>query len=142
MTMETQREQATKAFYAALGAPVVTGRKLRDFANRLADDWADTFAEMAAEGEKVAEQLQDRNVDLEQLQTQVEKLRDQLETVLTTWRETFTPAARTDNGEPAEEKTTKSGAKTAAAKKTAPKTAAKTEEKKSEKIETDGEATS
>ena len=135
-TMEEQREIAAKAVYAAIGAPVVTSRKIRELGMQFADDTAATFDEWAAEGKKVTERLQDQKVvevvqeDFEHLQVQVEKLRDQLEDVLSTWRENFVPAPHTS--EPAAEKpdaektaAPKSAAKKTTAEKTAPKSAAK-----------------
>lgn len=128
--MEEQREIATKAVYAAIGAPVVTTRKIREIGTQFADDTAATFDEWAQEGKKVTERLQDQKVveevkeDFEHLQEQVEKLRDQLEDVLSNWRDNFVPA---HPDEPVE----KPAAKKPAAKKAAPKsTASKTTAKK------------
>ena len=129
-TMEEQREIATKAVYAAIGAPVVTGRKLRDLGMLFADETVAAFDEWAVEGKKVTERLQDQKVveevreDFEHLQEQVEKLRDQLEDVLSNWRDSFVPAHE-------EEPVEKPAAKKPAAKKTAPKkTAPKSTAKK------------
>jgi hypothetical protein len=118
MKVETQKQLAGKALYAAIGAPVVYGRKLRDYGDKLAgysdkfSEQAQTaFSEWAKEGEKVAKQLQEgkvgfrpvveeiqSRVDLEKVQDRVEKLRDQLEDALTSWRESFSPAAHKDAG--------------------------------------------
>jgi ribosomal protein L12E/L44/L45/RPP1/RPP2 len=57
--------------------------------------------------------------DFEHLQVQVEKLRDQLEDVLSTWRESFVPAPQ------AAEPPAKATAKKTTAKKTTPKSTAK-----------------
>jgi Txe/YoeB family toxin of Txe-Axe toxin-antitoxin module len=125
--MEEQREIATKAVYAAIGAPVVTSRKIRELGMQFADDTAATFDEWAQEGKKVTERLQDQKVveevkeDFEHLQEQVEKLRDQLEDVLSNWRDTFVPA---HPDEPVEKPAAEPVAKKTAAKKTAPKSAA------------------
>ncbi len=106
MNFETQKELATKAFYAAVGAPVVYTRKVKDYAekavklgDKLQDQAVHAFDEWADEGEKVTKQFQDRKVveeirsqvDLEKVQDRVEKLRDQLEHALTSWRDSFTP---------------------------------------------------
>jgi len=106
MNLDAQKELATKAFYAALGAPVVYTRKAKEFAekfveygDKLQDQAQDAFDEWAEEGEKVTKQFQDRKVveeirsqvDLEKVQDRVEKLRDQLEHALTSWRDNFTP---------------------------------------------------
>jgi hypothetical protein len=134
--MEEQREIAAKAVYAAIGAPVVTGRKIRDFGMQFADDTAAAFDEWADEGRKVTERLQDQKVvevvqeDFEHLQVQVEKLRDQLEDVLSTWRENFVPAPHTTEP-PAKATAKKPAAKKTTTKKTTPKsTATKTTPKK------------
>jgi hypothetical protein len=92
-------EQAQKALYAAIGAPLVVGRKLMDLSGQMTDDVTARFEVWAKEGEKVTEQLRSRDVmeelsglvDIDQLQGRVEKLRDQLEDVLESWRENFRP---------------------------------------------------
>ncbi|HEX9643484.1 MAG TPA: hypothetical protein VGC11_05755 [Acidimicrobiia bacterium] len=138
MNIESQKQLAGKAMYAAIGAPVVYVRKLRDYGDKLAgysdklSDQAQTaFSEWAKEGEKVAKQLQEgkvgfrpvveeiqSRVDLEKVQDRVEKLRDQLEDALTSWRESFSPAAHKDAGNGAAAKTpAKAPAATAPAKK-------------------------
>ena len=67
--LETQRKMATKAFYAALGAPVVAGRKLREYGTKVAEHsgkWADEaqsqYDEFAKEGESFTTKLKERNV--------------------------------------------------------------------------------
>ena len=104
--LDTQKEFATKAFYAAVGAPVVYTKKFKSYSGKLSefgDKFTgvahDAYDEWAAEGEKVVENFQDRKVveefqsrvDLEKVQEQVEKLRDQLESALHNWRESFSP---------------------------------------------------
>ena len=99
-TMEAQKEVAAKAWYAALGAPVVTGRKIRDLGSRIAGDLASEAEVWEAEGRKLSGQIQESKVveqvqsrvDVDQLQEQVEKLRDQLEGELANWRHGFRPA--------------------------------------------------
>ncbi len=131
-TMESQRETAGRAFYAVIGAPVVTGRKLRDFGMRVAVDLAGEAGVWEEEGRKLTGQIQDskvveqaidrveqvqERVDVEQIQEQVEKLRDQLEHVLVTWRIGFNPTNTKVEEKPAPRKAT-------AAKKTATKATA------------------
>ncbi len=133
--LKAQKEFATKAFHAAVGAPVIAGRRLREYGGKVAEfsgKWADEaqsqYEEFAAEGEKVTTKLRDRNmveelqsrVDLEKVQDRVEKLRDQLEGALASWRESFTPEEQAKKAEPEK----KAPAKTTAAKKPAAKKAA------------------
>ena len=106
MDLKTQKELAAKAFYAAVGAPVVYGRKVKEYTEKLVeygdkmtDQAQSAFDDFAKEGEKVTKQFRDGNVveefqsrvDLDKVQDRVEKLRDQLETALHNWRESFTP---------------------------------------------------
>lgn len=133
MNLEDQKQLAGKAFYAAIGAPVIYSRKLRDYGDKLVgygDKFTEhaqaTFTEWAKEGEKVAKQLQERKVveeiqsrvDLEKVQDRVEKLRDQLEEALNSWRESFSPASHKDGaGAPVKVPVTKAPTTKAAAKK-------------------------
>lgn len=135
MNLTTQKVRATKAVHAAIGAPIVTGRKVKALTGKLAG-YGDkvtaqaktTYDEWADEGEKLASQIQDRSVveeiqsrvDLDKVQGRVEKLRDQLEGALESWRESFAPGQ-----DPA-------GTETAPATKPVPKKApaAKTSAKK------------
>ncbi|HEY3427875.1 MAG TPA: hypothetical protein VGK83_04310 [Acidimicrobiia bacterium] len=99
-----------KAMYAAVGAPVVGYRmateavsELRSRLNEEADSLGKTaqtrMNKWAAEGEKVWNRLSDAKVvdefasrvDFDQVSTQVNKLRDQLEDLLATWRSSFRP---------------------------------------------------
>jgi len=97
--MEARREAASKAWYTALGAPIVTGRKLRELGTRIAGDLAGEAEVWEAEGRKLTGQIQESKVveqvqsrvDVDQIQEQVEKLRDQLEHVLVNWRHGFKP---------------------------------------------------
>lgn len=107
---ENQRELATKTFYATVGAPVVIARSVRETSGKVADrvtEYGDKLTagasaqidDFAKEGEKVTKQLQGNTVveelqsrvDLEKVQDRVEKLRDQLDGALQSWRESFTP---------------------------------------------------
>lgn len=96
--------------YAAVGAPVVAARKVSDQYDALktkVDEERSSYAELAqktidswaVEGEKVVTNVQDRKVveeisskvDLDQAKEQVTRLRDQLEDMLATWRQSFRP---------------------------------------------------
>ncbi len=141
--METQKENATKTFYAVIGAPMVAGRKIKDFGTELflstsVDDLEAAGREVTGsiKESKVVEQIQELNVveqiqekvDVDQFQEKVEVLREQLETTLHNWREQFTPgvAAPTPVKVPVEKAAPKKTAtKKTAPKKTAPKAAAK-----------------
>lgn len=127
--MVTTRE-SRKAAYALIGAPVWAAKRLAEFTSDMGDASRREMQEWIKEGERITKRLSDNNVveelservDIDQIQDQVERLRDQLETVLGNWRESFRPekpAAR----KPAAKKpaTKKPAAKKPAAKKTAPK---------------------
>ncbi len=140
---EEQFALAKKAMYATIGAPVVATQKVKDYRGKvaerygkLADNAEKQFDAFAAEGEKFAKKLQSGDVveeiqsrvDLEKVQDRVEKLRDQLEGALHSWRESFAPAEpKTPAKKVPVEKTT---AKKAPAKTTAKKAPAKTTAKK------------
>jgi len=138
--------QAKNVLYAAVGAPVVAARKVTDrvselkgrvsketanygeVANKAIDGWA-------SEGEKVVAGIRDgrvveeisQKVDFDQAKEQVSKLRDQLEDMLATWRQSFRPEKAEEKVEetaPAKPATQKPAAKTSAAKKPADKTSA------------------
>ena len=123
-----------KAAYAMLGAPVWAAKRLADITTDLGDVTRKEYAAWIDEGEKLAKKLSDRHmveelserVDLDQIQDQVEKLRDQLEGVLGNWRDSFRtekPAAAKPAAKPAEKKPAakKPAAKKPAAKKPAAK---------------------
>jgi hypothetical protein len=128
-TIENQQEAAEKFFYAAVGAPVVFGQKAKDFTMALFNDI--TLEDLESAGRefahslqesKVVEQIQE-TVDYEQFQEKVDLLREQLETLLTSWRDQFDPSVKSvkievEDKAPAK---TASGAKKTAAKKAAPK---------------------
>ena len=135
--MDTQKENARKAFYAAVGAPMVTGRKFKEFSTNLFTETS--FDDLEAAGRevtgairesKVVEQIHVK-VDVDQFQERVEVLREQLETALHNWREQFTPGVagprpvkvEVEAETPAPKK--KTTAKKTTAKKTTPKTTAK-----------------
>jgi len=106
------------AAYALIGAPVWAAKKVTEMTSDLGDATRREYDVWVKEGEELAKKLSDRKmveelsekVDLDQIQDQVEKLRDQLETVLGNWRESFR----------AEKPEAKPAAKKPAAKKTAP----------------------
>ena len=143
--------QAKNVLYAAVGAPVVAARKLTDqvneirgkvskettsytkVANEAIDGWA-------VEGEKVVSGIREgkvveeisQKVDLDQAKEQVSKLRDQLEDMLATWRQSFRPEKTEDTGttdkssaKPAAKPAAKSAASKPANKASAAKTTAK-----------------
>ena len=142
MKLKAQKEMAAKTMFAAIGAPVVTGRKawkrVEDLKGRVANDARSSFDEWADEGKKLTDQLQDGKfveemqdrMDLDQLQSQVGKFRGQLETALANWREGFTPASAPTKTPAADKKpdvkkvaAKKAPAKTVAAKQVAAKKA-------------------
>lgn len=126
--------QAKNVLYAAVGAPVVAARKVTDrvsdlkgrvskettsyteAANKAIDDWA-------TEGEKVVTEIRDgkvveeisQKVDLDQAKEQVSKLRDQLEDMLATWRQSFRPEEHSETA-PADKTAAETTAKSTAAK--------------------------
>ena len=107
--------ETKKAFYAAVGAPLVTmkraGDALKEVSEKLTDRFGDVsdklsedarkeFDLWADEGEKLVSKLSEQKVvedltarvDLEEIQERVGKLRDQLEDILASWRESFSPS--------------------------------------------------
>lgn len=146
--MDTQKENVKRAFYTAVGAPMVTGRKFKEFGTSLfaetsLDDLENAGRELtgAIRDSRMVEQIQESveliqeanvieqiqvRVDREQFQERVELLREQLETALHNWREQFTPSVagpkpvkvEVETEEPAPKKTTP---RKTAARKTTPK---------------------
>jgi hypothetical protein len=116
MKVAEMRDGAQKAAYAVMGAPVVAGRKIAEIGGKMGKTAQREFEAWVTEGEKVTERLMDRKVvtdikervDLDQLQGRVEKLRDQLEDVLASWRDNFKPQTEAEaadaDAEKAEEK--------------------------------------
>ena len=135
--------EAKKYIYAAVGAPVTVAKstqtrvdeirtKIEENLKSLGTDAQKRIDTWATEGETTVGRLTDSKsidelttrVDFDQVQTQVNKLRDQLEDLVATWRSNFRPATETPakvEEKPAE---TKPAAKKPAAKKPAAKTAA------------------
>jgi hypothetical protein len=129
--------QAKNVLYAAVGAPVVAVRKVNDqvvnlrgrftketntytkMANETIDEWASEGEKLVAgirEGKMVEEISQ--KVDLDQAKEQVSKLRDQLEDMLDTWRQSFRPEQASTPATPAPKTAaaTRPAAKSSAAK--------------------------
>ena len=130
--------QAKNVLYAAVGAPVIAARKMSDqvgaWRARVNKETASytqaaekTLNNWATEGEKVVSRISEgavveeisQKVDLDQAKEQVSKLRDQLEDMLDTWRQSFRPEEKAE-AKTATTKTTP--AKAPAAKKPAAKT--------------------
>jgi hypothetical protein len=150
--------QAKSVLYAAVGAPVIVARKVSDQVSTLKGRFSEekasytetankTLDEWAAEGEKVVSGIREgkvveeisHKVDLDQAKEQVGKLRDQLEDMLATWRQSFRPEEADEAKDEKAEKpvtskpATKTTASKPAAKTTAGKTAAKTSAAKATK---------
>jgi hypothetical protein len=135
--------QAKSVLYAAVGAPVIVARKVGDqvstLKGRLSEEKAGytesankTLDEWAAEGEKVVSGIREgkvveeisQKVDLDQAKEQVGKLRDQLEDMLATWRQSFRP--ETADETKSDDKADKPGTSKPATKSTSGKPTAKT----------------
>ncbi|MDJ0496650.1 MAG: hypothetical protein QNJ89_02395 [Acidimicrobiia bacterium] len=143
MDFETSKKAVQRTAYAAVGAPFVVGRKLKDFSTRMFEDAQTQYDEYVDEGEKLTKQLRDRNMveelehrmHIDKVQDRVEQLRDQLENTLNNWRESFAPeeepkkpaakAAPAEKKPAAKPAAKKPAAKPAAKKPAAKKTAAK-----------------
>ncbi len=153
MTDTKIREDARKAMFAAVGAPVLVGKtvsekltsrftdantKATDFRAKFLKDARSEFEKWATEGESLVKKLQDgealedltQRVDVDQFQQQVGKLRTQLEDIIESWRSNFMPDSEratkvTIEVEEAPKTATKPAAKPAAKKPAAKKPAAK-----------------
>jgi hypothetical protein len=140
MDLTIQKDMAKKTAFAAVGAPVVVARKVKDFSTKMMSDAQTQIDIYAKEGEKMTKQLKERNVveelenrmNIDKVQDRVEQLRDQLENTLNNWRESFTPdetpkkapAKPTAKKAPAKPTAKKAPAKKAPAKKAPAKAAA------------------
>ncbi len=132
--------EAKKYIYAAVGAPVAVAKstqsrvdeiraKIEENLKSLSTDAQKRIDTWATEGETAVGRITDAKsidelttrVDFDQVQTQVNKLRDQLEDLVATWRSNFRPA--TEAPAKVEEKPVAKApaAKAAAAKKPAAK---------------------
>ena len=132
MDLKASKDVAKKTAFVAVGAPVVVARKVKDFGTKMVTDAQTQFDAYEKEGKKLTKQIKDRNVveelehriNIDKVQDRVEQLRDQLESTLNNWRESFIPAAeesakKTAAAKPAAKKApaTKATAKKASAKK-------------------------
>ena len=136
--------ETKKYLYAAVGAPVSVAKTtqtrveeirgkieenmkaLGNDAQKRIDDWA-TAGESAVgriTDTKTIDELTTR-VDFDQVQTQVNKLRDQLEDLVATWRSNFRPATEGADSPKAEVEAKPAAKKPAAKKPAAKKPAAK-----------------
>ncbi len=159
--------QAKSVLYATVGAPVVAARRMGEGVTVLRTKITDGATEYskvaekaidswAVEGQKVVDRISDgkvvdeitAKVDLDGAKEQVSKLRDQLEDILATWRQSFRPEKAADKAtevKAAPSAATKAPAKKPAAKntpkasaaKTTRSTAAKTSSAKSESAKAD-----
>lgn len=143
--MTAPKETVTKTFYAVIGAPMIAGRKVKEFGTELfiatsIDDLEAAGREVTGsiKESKVVEQIQDgveqiqeskvveqiqEKVDVDQFQEKVDVLREQLETALHNWREQFTPGVASPKTvkEPVKKTAPKATTTKPAAKKSAPK---------------------
>jgi len=136
MDLKTPKEVAKKTAHAAVGAPIVVGRKIKELGSKMVSGAQSQIDEYASEGAKVTKQLQDRNMveelehrmSIDKVQDRVEQLRDQLESTLNNWRESFVPEAeKAPEAPPAAKKpATKAATKKPATKKPATKKPAAT----------------
>jgi hypothetical protein len=108
-------ETSKKVLYAAVGAPVVTARKISeritgasdkvgDLRDRVSEELTKELNAWAQEGEKLISKIREREgveefvedltdrVDLDQIQEQVGRLREHLDEMLQSWRSSFKPA--------------------------------------------------
>lgn len=144
--IEAQKDSVVRAFYAAVGTPMVTGRKFKEFgANLFAETSIDDLEAAGREVTgairdlKVTEQLQEsvdllqevnvvgqiqERVDVEHFQERVEMLREQLETTLHNWREQFSPGVAGPKPVKVEVEVDTPAPKKTTAKKTTAKTTA------------------
>ena len=91
---------ARKAAYAAVGAPVLAGRKIADVFRRLSGTARKEFDVCAEEGERFTNRMRERpvvedlkvKVDLTQIQDRMGRWREQLEGKLKQRRETLASA--------------------------------------------------
>ncbi len=102
-------ETTKKAFYAAVGAPVVVTKragevleewtkKAKDLRSSVSEDVRKEFASWTAEGERVVTRVSEQPVveDIASrldIDGQVGKLREQLDDILESWRKNFRPPA-------------------------------------------------
>ena len=132
-------ETTKKAFYATVGAPVLTAKKVnekfQEMTSRLRDtDLKAEFEAWAAEGEKLIERFGDQPVIEEwtsrlddiHMPAQVSKLREQLDEMVDNFRKSFRPEEAVTVPVEEEKPAKKPAAKKPAAKASAKKPAAST----------------
>jgi hypothetical protein len=117
MTQETAEETrdlagaARKAAYAAVGAPVLAGRRIAEAFHRLSGTARKEFDVCAEEGERFTSRMRERpvvedlkvKVDLSQIQDRMGRWREQLEGKLKQRRETLASEEAGEVAEPAHE---------------------------------------
>lgn len=150
--------ETKKYLYAAVGAPVTvaksTQERLDGLRSRLTENaqstWKDVQRQIddwANEGEELMSKLTDgrtideltQKMDLEQVQEQVTKLRDQLEDLLDTWRANFRPTDQAPTKSPEKDVGKKPvGASSASTKPTSSKPATKPTTTKSSSTKASG----
>jgi hypothetical protein len=118
--------KVTDTFYAALGAPILAGRKLVDTGGKVIVAIRDGIEASTVEGRTVADRFGDGNMVEEfssrlEVDERVGKLRDQVEGVIERWRDGFQADTKEAARKPAAKKA--APAKGAAAKKPAAKKA-------------------
>ena len=127
--MPAKLSTSRKTAYALVGAPVWAARKIAEISGEFSGTARKDLDEWIKQGEKVTKRLQDRNVveelssrvDFDQIQEQVERLRDQLEGVLQNWRASFRPEKKPAAPTAAKPMAAKPAAKKPAARKPAAK---------------------
>ena len=162
MTDTKIREDARKAMFAAVGAPVLVGKtvsekltsrftdantKATDFRAKFLKDARSEFEKWATEGESLVKKLQDgealedltQRVDVDQFQQQVGKLRTQLEDIIESWRSNFMPDSERATKVTIEVEEAPKTATKPAAKPAAKKPAAKKPAPRSQRQEASGE---
>lgn len=136
--------ETKKYVYALVGAPVATVKaaknRVEEIRSRLErrahDQWEDAqkrLEDWAKEGEQVISRLKETKpldelaarVDLDQVQGQVTKLRDQLEDLLDTWRSGFRPETVEEEAAEIEKKAGRSATTAKATSKTPAQAGAK-----------------
>lgn len=88
-----------RAVYALIGAPVWTAKRIAEMTGEFSEVARRELDVWVKQGEQIAKRINDRNlieelsskVDMDQIQGQVERLRDQLEGVISNWRTSFRP---------------------------------------------------
>lgn len=151
INIDTQKETVTKAAKTVVDSTVTAGNKAVDYSTVTASEFAEKVKDLLARARDAASagidrinavQLGEKNVgerveetvetvaaavDVDQLTEQVAKLRDQIDHMLSSWKDSFRPTSDNVKEAPkpaATKKATKPTAKKPATKKPATKTAA------------------